>query len=263
MESKSRLARFRARIATGLLVAIPALVTFWVIELTLEFVVASGEPLARVFAGFVRPFSPDLSTLLLSDGTRWAVAISLMVGLFYVLGSIAKRMSGRQLLDRAERWVLQLPMMNIVYGSVKELVATLNKKDAFLGQQVVLIAFPHPQMRALGFVTRIFDELETGRRLAAVYVPTTPNPTSGYVEIVPTDELVWLDWTPQQAMRFVVSGGAIGPETIPFTVAAGQPVEPQVGPQIPATHEPLADPAPAAEPSAGAISPARKNVAHQ
>ncbi|MEM9735059.1 MAG: DUF502 domain-containing protein [Pseudomonadota bacterium] len=226
MESKSRIAKFRTRVTTGLLVAIPALVTFWVIELTLEFVVASGEPLARVFAGFVRPFSRDLSDLLVSDGTRWAVAISLMLGLFYVLGSIARRMSGRKLLDRVERWVLQLPMMNIVYGSVKELVATLNKQEAFLGQQVVLIAFPHPHMKALGFVTRIFSEVETGKRLAAVYVPTTPNPTSGYVEIVPADDLVWLDWTPQQAMRFVVSGGAIGPDTIPFTASPTPPIEP-------------------------------------
>lgn len=214
---KSRLSTIRSRITTGLLIAIPALVTFWVIEITLEFVVASGEPLARIFAGFVRPFSSDLSDLLVSDGMLWAVAIALMLALFYTLGLVGRRMTGRKLLDRAEQWLLQVPLLSVVYGGVRELVASLNQPGGSApGQQVVLIAFPNPSMKTVGFVTRTFTDAESGRNLAAVYVPTTPNPTSGYVEIVPFEELVWLDWTPQQAMRFVVSGGAVGPDTIRF-----------------------------------------------
>ena len=212
---KSRLSTIRSRITTGLLIAIPALVTFWIIEITLEFVVASGEPLARVFAGFVRPFSGDLSELLVSDGMLWAVAITLMLMLFYALGSVGRQITGRRLLDRAEKWVLQVPVLSVVYGSVRELVETLNRTVA-PGQRVVLISFPSPKMKTVGFVTNTFTDVDTGRELAAVYVPTTPNPTSGYVEIVPSEDLVWLDWTPQEAMRFIVSGGAVGPGTIRF-----------------------------------------------
>ena len=63
-------------------------------------------------------------------------------------------------------------------------------------------------------MTRTFRAADTGEELAAVYVPTTPNPTSGYVEIVPTARLVWLDWTANDAMSFIISGGALAPRDI-------------------------------------------------
>jgi uncharacterized membrane protein len=59
-------------------------------------------------------------------------------------------------------------------------------------------------------------EESTGRELAAVYVPTTPNPTSGYLEIVPVEKMTPTDWTVDQAMSFIISGGAVSPDSIPF-----------------------------------------------
>jgi uncharacterized membrane protein len=85
-------------------------------------------------------------------------------------------------------------------------------------QRVVLIDFPHDKMKSVGFVTRVIREQGTGRELAAVYVPTTPNPTSGYLEIVPVENITPTDWTVDQAMSFIISGGAVSPETIPFGV---------------------------------------------
>ncbi|MEO5566110.1 MAG: DUF502 domain-containing protein, partial [Luteimonas sp.] len=96
-------------------------------------------------------------------------------------------------------------------------------------QRVVLIDFPHDKMKSVGFVTRVLREHGTGRELAAVYVPTTPNPTSGYLEIVPVENITPTDWTVDQAMSFIISGGAVSPETIPFSApaalraAAGEP----------------------------------------
>ena len=71
-------------------------------------------------------------------------------------------------------------------------------------------------MRAVGLVTRTLEDEQTGEKLAAVYVPTTPNPTSGYVEIVPVSRLVSTDWTLDEAMNFLVSGGAVGPEAVRY-----------------------------------------------
>jgi uncharacterized membrane protein len=72
-------------------------------------------------------------------------------------------------------------------------------------------------MKCVGFVTRIVREQGTGRELAAVYVPTTPNPTSGYLEIVPVESLTPTDWTVDEAMTFIISGGAVSPDTMPFS----------------------------------------------
>ena len=81
---------------------------------------------------------------------------------------------------------------------------------------MVLIDFPHTEMKSVGFVTRVMREHGTGRELAAVYVPTTPNPTSGYLEIVPVEKMTPTDWTVDQAMSFIISGGAVSPDSIPF-----------------------------------------------
>jgi uncharacterized membrane protein len=81
-------------------------------------------------------------------------------------------------------------------------------------QRVVLIDFPSPQLKSVGFVTRTFIDA-AGREIAAVYVPTTPNPTGGYLELVPTERLIATDWSMDQAMAFIVSGGAVGPEQLP------------------------------------------------
>src|SRR5690606_12525242 len=84
-------------------------------------------------------------------------------------------------------------------------------------QRVVLIDFPHERMKAIGFVTRVLKEHGSGRELAAVYVPTTPNPTSGYLEIVPVERITPTDWSVDQAMSFIISGGAVSPDAIPFS----------------------------------------------
>jgi uncharacterized membrane protein len=81
---------------------------------------------------------------------------------------------------------------------------------------VVLIEFPSKDMKTVGFVTRILTDDNTGRQLAAVYVPTTPNPTSGYLEIVPVENLISTNWTIDEAMTFIVSGGAIAPHNINY-----------------------------------------------
>jgi uncharacterized membrane protein len=67
-------------------------------------------------------------------------------------------------------------------------------------------------MKTVGLLTRTMKEAESGRELAIVYVPTTPNPTSGYLEIVPMEQVVWTDWTLDEAMNFIITGGTVAPE---------------------------------------------------
>jgi uncharacterized membrane protein len=103
-----------------------------------------------------------------------------------------------------------------IYGSVKQLVTVLQQKPTDV-QRVVLIDFPSADLKAVGLVTRTLVDAETGDKLAAVYVPTTPNPTSGYLEIVPIERITSTDWTVDEAMNFLISGGAVGPDTINYS----------------------------------------------
>ena len=110
----------------------------------------------------------------------------------------------------------------ITHSGVRKLLDILQTKPDGT-QRVVLVDFPHAEMKSIGFVTRVIREQGTGRELAAVYVPTTPNPTSGYLEIVPVELVTPTDWSVDEAMRFIISGGAVSPDTIPFTPPGAKP----------------------------------------
>jgi uncharacterized membrane protein len=106
-----------------------------------------------------------------------------------------------------------------IYGGTKKLMAVLQNKPSGV-QRVVLVDFPRRGMKVVGLVTRVMSEEGSGREMAAVYIPTTPNPTGGYLEVVPVDELTPTDWTMDQAMAFIISGGAVAPDTLPASPAA-------------------------------------------
>jgi len=142
--------------------------------------------------------------------------VILVLVAIYVIGLVANRVIGRRLIGAIEGLFTRLPLVQTVYGSAKKLLSALQTKPENI-ERVVLINFPHKEMKAVGLVTRTFTDIDSGKALAAVYVPTTPNPTSGYLEIVPLDQLVSTDWSMDEAMNFVISGGAIAPHHIPFS----------------------------------------------
>jgi len=147
---------------------------------------------------------------------EWFQSIIAFIGTviaFYVVGFATSRVFGQRLLDAFERLIGRIPLVHTIYGGTKKLMTMLSTKPAGT-QRVVLIDFPSPELKSIGFVTRVFSD-SAGREMAAVYVPTTPNPTGGYLEIVPMTKLVATDWSMDQAMAFILSGGAVGPDKLP------------------------------------------------
>lgn len=153
-------------------------------------------------------------------GHNAAMAVFGLIGTFAIIiavGALVRRVIGQTLLTGIENLIARVPLVNIVYSSARKLLDLLQQPPG-KAQRVVLIEFPHRDMKAVGFVTRILREEGSGRELAAVYVPTTPNPTSGYLEVVPVERLVVTDWTVDEAMAFIISGGAVAPASMPFEV---------------------------------------------
>jgi uncharacterized membrane protein len=129
---------------------------------------------------------------------------------------VGRAVIGQRLLRYFDTVMGHIPLVQTIYGGARKLIQTVQTKPD--GQQrVVLIEFPRPGMKAVGLVTRTFTDPATGDGIAAVYVPTTPNPSSGYVELVPVDLLVALDWTVNEALTFIISGGAVAPESFRFS----------------------------------------------
>ena len=140
------------------------------------------------------------------------------------IGAFVRRVVGQRSLAWFEGLVARIPLVNTVYGSTRKLLDLLQTKPGTT-QRVVLIDFPHDKMKSVGLVTRTLRDEKTGRELAAVYVPTTPNPTSGYLELVPVEYLTPTDWSVDEAMAFIISGGAVSRERVPFDRNSGSSVE--------------------------------------
>jgi uncharacterized membrane protein len=82
--------------------------------------------------------------------------------------------------------------------------------------KVVLIEFPRPGMKCIGFLTSVIEDVDTGRKMATVFISTTPNPTTGYMEIVPLEEVSETGWTVEEAVKLLMSGGILSPPKVPF-----------------------------------------------
>lgn len=207
-------------ILIGFFTVAPLWVTWLVFDFLLGILAHTGRPLLRAAAGLVAPVSPTLAGWLLDSSFQQLVAVLLTLAALYGIGLLASLVLGRKLIAAAESLLVRLPLVQTIYGATKRFLQTMRKPPA-RGQRVVLISFPTPEMKAVGFVTRILRDADSGRELAAVYVPTSPNPTSGYIEIVPLDQVVQTDWTLEEAMGFVMTGGANAPDTVRYGPGGG------------------------------------------
>ncbi len=199
-------------VVAGLLAIIPLWITWLVLTFLFNTLSGVGKPLVRLLAGFVSSWFPELAQSIQSETSQSIVAVILVLLSLFLLGWVTTNVVGRRLFAFFESLLDQIPFVKSIYGAVKKLVNVLQDNPSGDVQRVVLIDFPSPEMKTVGLVTRTLTDSDTGRKLAAVYVPTTPNPTSGYLEIVPVERIVATNWSMDEAMAFIVSGGAVAPE---------------------------------------------------
>ena len=198
---------------TGLLTFIPLWLTWVVFSFIFSFLSHVGAPVvAGLFAGLSAAF-PGSGAWLSQQWFQSIIAFVATILALYLVGWATDRVFGQRLLAAMDSMIDRIPLVHSIYGGAKKLMALMQTKPSGT-QRVVLIGFPSRELKTFGFVTRVFTNPH-GRELAAVYVPTTPNPTGGYLEIVPVEDLIATDWSVDQAMAFIVSGGAIGPESLP------------------------------------------------
>lgn len=223
--SQTRISSFRNAFFSGLLLLAPLVVTVWAFTYIIGLVGGSFRPLYNEYLpeGLRRiPFLWDV----LATG----IVFILITG----LGFISRYFLGKYLLGVAERFLETIPGVNSVYGSVKQIVQTFSSQNRNLFTKVVLIQFPRPGMYAIAFLTNKAQgepQAKTTSEVWTLFVPTTPNPTSGFLIMVPKSEIVDLDMSVGDGMKFVISGGTVvppwAPDSAPISIqnpAQGQPL---------------------------------------
>ena len=214
-DTQDRLKHTRRYLIVGVLTAAPLWVTWLVFDFIFSQLSRMGVPWVVALSHAVRRGSPAVADFLLEPWFQSFLGLIITVVVIYLLGWMATQVVGQRIIAWLERLVHNIPLAAAIYGGTKRFLAAVKEKPNGV-QRVVLINFPSAEMKAVGFVTRVIRDEASGEELAAVYVPTSPNPTSGYIEIVPLSKVISTDWSMDEAMSFVITGGTSSPERIRF-----------------------------------------------
>ncbi len=212
--SKTSLASFRTAFFSGLLLLAPLVVTIWAFGKIIELVGGTISPL------FIRQLPERLQELPLV----WElVGTFVVIILVTLLGYLSRYVFGKYFWEVGERAILSIPGVGQVYSSVKQIVDTFGTQNRNLFSKVVLVPFPTTGTWVIGFLTgKTQGEAQhrTGEEVWTVFVPTTPNPTSGFLVLFPKEKIVELDMSVGEGMKMIISGGAVVPPWPTTNVAA-------------------------------------------
>ena len=133
--------------------------------------------------------------------------------LVYLVGVMAGNIGGRRLINYGESLLGRVPIVRPIYNSIKQIVDSFSTSGKTPFKRVVVVEFPMKGTRTIGFVTNESTD-ERGEKLLYIFIPTTPNPTSGFLQIVREKDTIQVDMSVNNALKMVISGGAVLPEEI-------------------------------------------------
>lgn len=194
----------------GLLVVIPLATTIWLTITIANWVINFLTQIPKQ----LNPF--DGLHPILVNVLNLAVGLAVPLLSILVIGLMARNIAGRWLLDFGERLLQAIPLAGQVYKTLKQLLETLLKDSNGRFRRVILVEYPRRGVWAIAFVTGVMSseiQSQMSRPMLSVFIPTTPNPTTGWYAVVPEDEVVNLSMSVEDAFKVIVSGGIVAPNT--------------------------------------------------
>ena len=210
----SRYVTLRNAFFSGVILVAPLCLTLWFFSYIIDFVGGRFKPLFLVFIpeGLREKAGLDIV---------WSIVATLIViCLVTLLGYVSRYVLGKFFFSIGDRFIQSIPGVSAVYNTVRQIVNTFSSQSRNLFNKVVLVEFPRRGCWTIGFLTNTVQgeaQSRAGEEMWTVFVPTTPNPTSGFLLMVPRSEAVELDMTVGDGMKMIISGGAVVP---PWPAAA-------------------------------------------
>ena len=195
------LGRLRSWFLTGLLVTAPVLLTVYITWAAIELI-----------DGQVASILPGFNKLVVANIPGAGLIIGLI--LITVIGAVAAGFLGRWLIGLGESILNRMPVVRTIYGASKQILETVISAQSDAFRDAVLVEYPRRGLWVIGFVTggtkgEVAERMDGN--MVNVFIPTTPNPTSGFLLFCPRDEVIYLDMSVEDAVKLVVSGGIVHP----------------------------------------------------
>ncbi len=213
----SVLAHLRAVLITGLLTVIPLFITIWILTILYALVTKFTAAPAEWVVDYM--LAPMLGRYVAASTLKTIVtpflALLISLAIVYGLGLAGTFFIGRQLLARLEHFIENLPLIKGIYGTTKQVISVFRQGGGGQGfQRVALVQFPREGTWTLAFVTNTIEDATTGQKLVCCFIPMTPNPTSGFFQMFPEEQVRSTDWTVDMGIKIVLSGGLLAPPQI-------------------------------------------------
>ena len=215
----------RTHLVRGLLIVLPTIITLWLLKILFRIVSDDVTPVVvRV-----------LAALGIEDPGGWRarflvplVGVIVTLLLVYLIGLLTANLIGARILAWLEGVILRIPFVKGVYGAARQLLDALGSGGKGAFSRVVLVEYPRPRVWTLGFVTNEARARVPGAAGATetlmVFFPTAPNPTSGWLALVPVGDLLEVDLTVEEGVKLIVSGGIVTPEGLSERIRRAPPV---------------------------------------
>ncbi len=203
----------RKRLVAGLLVIFPIFLTFFVIKFLFGFVGGVLSPVvtkAIVLLGYSPPDSK------VDDFVITTVSLILTFITLYFIGIFATNFFGKLILSYFEAILHKTPIIKNIYTSSKQFLHIISLPSGKTFKRVVIVEYPRIGMKVIAFATGGIKSKD-GTELTSIFIPTTPNPTSGFLIYIPDSDIVETSMTIEEGMKLIVSGGILVPEEIEFS----------------------------------------------
>lgn len=218
----------RARITAGLIVILPIWITFLLIKFLFEVMRDTSLWAVETYlntswgSALISRWgvSPEAIELKGIEAFQWRgqwvigiLCVFLTMFFLYAIGMLTANFIGKRFLAGVEVLVDRLPLVKTVYRATKQILSSVAGDQAQNFQRAVLVPYPSHETRCIGFVTGMTRDSKSGEELCAVFMPSTPNPTTGFVFILPRREVIEVTWSVEEAFSMIMSGGAMFPST--------------------------------------------------
>jgi uncharacterized membrane protein len=215
---KSVTHRIRRTFITGLVISLPLVITIFILKFLFEsFDNLLGPLVTSMIRSFGAPIGPDYKLP--------GIGLVSTVALIFLIGLVSAHYVGRRLWDWGEAVLTKIPIIRPVYVAAKQVIDTFSTNSSEAFRKVVVIEYPRRGMYTIGFITGpAYGEIKekTGADLVNVFVPTTPNPTSGFLLLLPKAEVVELDIPVEDGVKMIVSCGLVTPERYNSNLAGAE-----------------------------------------
>lgn len=204
----------QARLLAGVLILTPFGVAVLVMVWLFRWFTGLLKPIVNAILTMLHKYSPAVAvpqayvTVFI-----WLSTTLILLMLLYLLGVVGQFVIGKKVVAASELLVLRIPLVRTIYTATKQVIKALSVPDSKAFKSVVLIEFPRAGFQSVGYLTGNIKTPD-GREFSKVFIPTSPNPTTGFFELVPPNEVVETNLTIEEAFKMIISGGMVSPDVL-------------------------------------------------